>query len=126
MKTINQRNEALLKLQNLHAKCAGESKKDTAEIWKKLNFHECSVVGLKHPAHLTMQTTVGLYTSISLPGLTNVQGSSVFTKIERKVTVKYVRFWFILYSATLFEDNKDKDSLFIWEVVSFYITFRTR
>lgn len=35
MKNINQRNEALLKLQNVHAKCAGEPKKDTAEAWKE-------------------------------------------------------------------------------------------
>jgi len=34
-KTINQRNEALLKLQKVHAKSAGEPKKDATEAWRE-------------------------------------------------------------------------------------------
>lgn len=36
MKTINQKNKSLLKPQNVHAKRAGEQKKDIAEVWREI------------------------------------------------------------------------------------------
>lgn len=89
MKTINQRNKALLKLQSVHAKCAGEPK-ILLKPGEKPKFPWVQCAGTQ-----TLCTTD--HVNYSGPvihafhclGWQNMKGSLVFTKIERKVTIKY-------------------------------------